>query len=105
MNVKCSKKVNRYYSHMESRTSEIKFDGNQTMRNDDIAEIAVLLGKYMQYRFPYWKNCEAVVHSTLRDWKRETKVSDTCYDNVLLFLNNNWDHSRFLPITEAAALA
>ncbi|NLD25618.1 hypothetical protein GX656_03210 [Candidatus Dojkabacteria bacterium] len=104
--IKCSKKVQRYYNFLESRTSGIEFEGTQTNRKDEIAKIAVLLGKYMQYRFPHWENCSAaVVHSTLRDWRARTKVSDACYDNVLLFLNSNWDYSKFLPITPAIAVA
>ncbi len=105
MEIKCSKKAQRYYSYLESKTSEIEFEGTQTNRKDETAKIAILLGKYMQYRFPIWQNClAAVVHGTLRDWKKEAKVSDACYDNVLLFLNSNWDHSRLLPITPAVAV-
>ncbi|HOZ44873.1 MAG TPA: hypothetical protein PLN39_02635 [Candidatus Dojkabacteria bacterium] len=102
MNVKCSKKVSRYYHHLETRTSDIKFEGSDFVRDDEISEIAVLLAKFMQFRFPSWDNCEAVVAFTLRDWKREAKVSDNCYDNVLLFLNRHWKHAMYLPYRPAA---
>ena len=99
----CSNAEKEYYIRAQNVCSGIKFQGVIPNRDDNVAEVAIILGRYMQYRFRVWCNLcvdpGSVVDYTLREYRLRTKVSDTFFENVLLFLNRYWEYSRYLPIS------
>lgn len=97
--IRCTKAEKSFYNRIENACKEIAFEGEIPNQDDQVSQIAILLGKYMQYRFRVWKDYGGAVGYTLKEFRSRTKISDICFQNVILYLNRNWTFSRFLPFT------
>ena len=74
--------------------------GNAVLTQDDqVSEVAILLGRLMQYRFRVWNDYGGAVDYTLKEFRSRTKVSDSFFEKIILFLNRYWYYSRYLPVS------
>lgn len=97
--IKCNKAVKSFYTRAQNCCSGIQFKGDLPIQDNQVSEIATLLGRFMQYRFHVWKDYGGVVDYTLREFRSRTKISDSDFEKILLFLNQYWDYSKHLPIS------
>lgn len=97
--IRCTKVEKSFYNRIENACTSIEFQGQMPERDNLVSEIAILLGRFMQYRFRVWKDYGAAVDYTLKEFRSRTKVSDLCFQNVILYLNRNWSYSLYLPFT------
>ncbi|HPR91763.1 MAG TPA: hypothetical protein PLR64_00710 [Candidatus Dojkabacteria bacterium] len=97
--IKCNKAVKSFYTRAQNCCSEIPFKGSIPDQDDQVSEVAILLGRLMQYRFGVWNDYGGAVDYTLKEFRSRTKVSDSFFEKIILFLNRYWYYSRYLPVS------
>jgi len=97
--IRCTKAEKSFYNRAQNCCSEIHFNGNIPDQDDQVSEVAILLGRLMQYRFRVWNDYGGAVDYTLKEFRSRTKVSDSFFEKIILFLNRYWYYSRYLPVS------